>query len=84
MTPPPAGDADTATVRLHRALYVEEGITEATETFAGLATFALHTDGDHYVVDLTEIARDVDGDVVAEFCNFALANSARRRRDSHA
>jgi hypothetical protein len=31
-----------------------------------------------------DIARDVDGDVVAEFCNFALANSARRRRSSHA
>ena len=30
------------------------------------------------------IARDVDGDVVAEFCNFALANSARRRRSGHA
>ena len=27
-------DADTATVRLHRALYTEEAITEAAETFA--------------------------------------------------
>ena len=75
---------DTATVRLHRALYLEEGITEAAETFAGLASFAVRTDGEHWVVDVTEIARDVDGDVVAEFCNFALANSARRRQSGHA
>ena len=76
--------ADTATVRFHRALYAEEGIAEAAETFAGLATFAVRPDGEHYVVELSEIARDVDGDVVAEFCNFALANSARRRRSGHA
>jgi hypothetical protein len=84
MTPPPSSDADAATVRLHRALYVEEAITEAAATFAGLASFALRADGEHYVVDLTDIARNVDGDVVAEFCNFALANSARRRRSGHA
>ena len=28
--------------------------------------------------------RDVDGDVVAEFCNFALANTAILRKNSHA
>ena len=78
------GDPDTATVRLHRALYLEEAITEAAATFAGLASFAVRADGDHYVVDLSAIARDVDGDVVAEFCNFALANTARRRRSGHA
>jgi len=72
--------ADTATVRLHRALYVEEAIAEAAATFAGLATFGIRADGEHWVVDLGDVARDVDGDVVAEFCNFALANSARRQR----
>ncbi len=76
--------ADGATVRFHRSLYLEEAIAEAAETFAGLATFAVRSDGDHWVVDLSGIARDVDGDVVAEFCNFALANSARRRRGAHA
>jgi len=84
MTPPPSSDAGAATVRLHRALYVEEAITEAAATFAGLASFAVRADGEHYVVDLTDIARNVDGDVVAEFCNFALANTARRRRSGHA
>jgi hypothetical protein len=77
-------DTDTATVRLHRSLYTEEAIAEAAETFAGFASFAVRTDGEHHVVDLSGIARDVNGDVVAEFCNFALANSARLVRSSHA
>jgi hypothetical protein len=77
-------DTDTATVRLHRALYTEEAIQEAAETFAGFASFAVRADGEHHVVDVSGIARDVNGDVVAEFCNFALANSARRLRSSHA
>jgi hypothetical protein len=77
-------DADTATVRLHRSLYMEEAITEAAETFAGFASFAVRADGEHHVVDVSSIARDVEGDVVAEFCNFALANSARRLRSNDA
>jgi len=81
---PPSGDTDAATIRLHRALYVEEAITEAAATFAGLASFVVRADGEHYVIDVTDIARDVDGDVVAEFCNFALANTARRLRSGHA
>jgi hypothetical protein len=77
-------DTDTASVRLHRALYTEDAINEAAETFAGFASFAVRADGEHHVVDVSGIARDVNGDVVAEFCNFALANSARRLRSSHA
>lgn len=73
-----------ATVRLHRALYAEAAIREAAETFADFAAFAVRADGDHWVVDLSEIARDVDGDVVAEFCNFALAHTALRRKQTHA
>ena len=84
MTRPPTSDTDAVTVRLHRALYAEEAITEAATTFAGLASFALHADGEHHVVEVSAIARDVDGDVVAEFCNFALANTARLRRSGHA
>ena len=81
---PAASETDAVTVRLHRALYAEEAISEAAETFAGLASFAVRADGEHWIVDLSAVARDVDGDVVAEFCNFALANSARRRRSGHA
>ena len=80
----PSSEADAATVRLHRALYVEEAIAEAAETFAGLASFAVRGDGEHHVVEVSGIAPDVDGDVVAEFCNFALVNTARRQRSGHA
>lgn len=76
--------ADTVTVRFHQALYTEEAIAEAAATFEGFATFAVRTDGDHHVVAVTDINREVDGDVVAEFCNFALANSARGRRSADA
>ncbi len=79
-----SSDADIVTIRFHRSLYTEEAIAEAAATFADLATFAVRTDGDHHVVDISAIARDVDGDVVAEFCNFALANSARGLRSGHA
>jgi hypothetical protein len=74
----------SATVRLHRMLYTEAAIAEAAATFADFATFAVRADGEHHVVELSAIARDVDGDVVAEFCNFALANSARGQRGSDA
>jgi hypothetical protein len=79
-----ANTTDTATVRFHQSLYTEAAIKEAVETFAGLASFALRTDGEHHVVEISAIDPDVDGDVVAEFCNFALANSARGQRSSHA
>jgi len=65
-----------ATVKLHRALYVREGVDAAAATFADFGAFAVREDGDYYVVDISEIHCDVEGDVVAEFCNFALANSA--------
>ena len=72
----------TATVKLHRSLYAAEAISEAATTFADFAAFSVRPEGDHYVVDLTDINREVDGDVVAEFCNFALANSAVRSKNA--
>jgi hypothetical protein len=71
-------DAETTTVRLHRALYAQDAIKDAATTFTDYASFTLRTEGDHFVVDITDITRDVEGDVVAEFCNFALANTAIR------
>lgn len=76
--------SDTTTVKLHRALYAHDAIADAAETFADFASFALRPEGEHYVVDISDIAADVEGDVVAEFCNFALANTAVRRKSSHA
>lgn len=64
------------TVKLHRALYTRQAIQDAAVTFADYASFALRADGDHFVVEVSDVADDVDGDVVAEFCNFALANTA--------
>ena len=78
------GTADTATVKLHRALYQRDAIDDAAVTFADFAAFTVRSDGDYYVVDVADIDREVEGDVVAEFCNFALANTARRRRSGHA
>jgi hypothetical protein len=71
-----------ATVKLHRTLYTQDAITEAAATFADFASFKVHGDGDYYVVDVTDITRDVEGDVVAEFCNFALANTASHSKAS--
>ena len=70
----------SATVRLHQTLYTEAAIADASATFADFASFDVHRDGDHFVVDVTNIEGDVEGDVVAEFCNFALANTANARK----
>ena len=80
----PESRTNSALVRLHRALYVEEAITEAAATFADFAAFAVRADGEHFVVDVTDINLEVEGDVVAEFCNFALANTAIRRKSHNA
>jgi hypothetical protein len=79
-----ATGTDTVTVRFHQTLYTKDAIAEAAATFDGFASFAIRTEGDHHVVDVSDVTRDVDGDVVAEFCNFALANSARGRRSGDA
>ena len=65
-----------ATVKLHRGLYAQQAIADAAATFADFASFTVRPDGDHYVVEVSNINADVEGDVVAEFCNFALANTA--------
>jgi hypothetical protein len=75
------GESPSATVKLHRGLYAEAAIREAAATFADFASFAVRSEGEHYVVDVRDIDHDVEGDVVAEFCNFALANTAVRRKD---
>jgi hypothetical protein len=76
--------ARSATVRLHRGLYAEEAIAEAAETFADFARFGVRPEGEHWVVAVDDIDGEVDGDVVAEFCNFALAHTAVRRKGGHA
>jgi hypothetical protein len=80
----PSSRDDSATVKLHRALYSHDAITRAATTFADFASFAVRAEGNHFVVDVSDIDREVEGDVVAEFCNFALANTAVRRTTDHA
>lgn len=72
------------TVKLHRTLYMQQAVKDAASTFADFASFAIKRDGDYYAVDITDIDPDVDGDVVAEFCNFALANTAGRKKTKKA
>src|SRR6185369_1177946 len=48
-------DTEAVTVRFHRTLYTEAAITEAAETFSGLASFAVHSDGEHHVVEVSAI-----------------------------
>jgi hypothetical protein len=72
------------TVKLHRTLYMQQAVKEAATTFADFASFTIKRDGDYYTVDCKDIDPDVDGDVVAEFCNFALANTAGRKKTKKA
>jgi hypothetical protein len=81
---PPAPGRTAATVKLHRALYRHAAITSAATTFADFASFAVRPEGEHFVVEVSDIDQEVEGDVVAEFCNFALANSAVARKRGHA
>ncbi len=76
--------ARSASIKLHREIYAEEAIADAAATFEGYAHFAVKPEGDHFVVEMSDIESEVEGDVVAEFCNFVLANSAVIRRGSHA
>ncbi len=71
-------------VRLHRTLYMQQAIRDAAETFADFASFAIARDGEYYAVTIADIDADADGDVVAEFCNFALYNTASRKRSKKA
>lgn len=70
--------ASQATLRLHNYLYSEPAISEAIATFADFATFEIRSEDDHYVVDISNVSTEVEGDVIGEFCNFALANSITR------
>ena len=70
----------SALVKLHRSLYMQQAIKDAASDFADFATFSIQRDGDYYAVAISDIDTDVDGDVVAEFSNFALANTAARKK----
>ncbi len=73
------GGGDTA-IRLHKSAYMAQAIRDAIKVFADFASFAVERDGDYYVVQVTDIDPEVDGDLTGEFCNFALVHTIERKR----
>ena len=69
-----------AVVRLHKGMYMQQAIREAIDGFAEFARFELDRDGEHYVVTIRDPDPEVEGDLVAEFCNFALYYTIERKR----
>ncbi len=72
--------ATAHTLRLHRAMYMAQAIRDAMRVFEDFAKFSMERDGDHYAVAIADVDADVDGDLVGEFCNFALAHTIERKR----
>lgn len=71
---------ESQTLRFHRALYLQQAIKQAANDFADFAAFAIARDGEYYAVTLTDVDASADGDVAAEFANFALYYTAQRKR----
>ena len=69
-----------ATIRLHKSIYLRRAIADAMATFEDFGTFELSRDGDHHQVLISAVDPEVEGDIVGEFCNFALANTIERKR----
>lgn len=68
------------TLRLHKAVYMAQGIHDAVKVFEDFATFRVERRGDYYEVELSDIDPEVDGDLRGEFCNFALVHTIERKR----
>ena len=68
------------TVKLHRTLYMQQALQEAGQAFAELASFEIVRDGEYYAVHIADIDAEVEGDLVAEFCNHALVHTWNRKR----
>ena len=67
-------------IKLHKKLYMQQAVREAVATFEDFATLKLTSDGEHYLVHVSDIDPDVDGDLAGELCNFALVNTIERKR----
>jgi len=72
--------ATQQTLSLHRSMYMAQAIRDAIRVFDDFATFAMNKSDDHYVVTISDVDPDVDGDLAGEFCNFALAHTIERKR----
>jgi hypothetical protein len=67
-------------LRLHKATYMAQAVRDAIKVFDGFARFELARDGDHYLVKITDLDPEVDGDIAAELANFALVHTIERKR----
>ncbi len=76
----PTANAGPQVVRLHKGLYMQQAIREAIDSFADFARFELGRDSEHYIVTVHDPGPEVDGDLVAEFCNHALHHTIERKR----
>jgi hypothetical protein len=72
--------SEPVAVHLHRALYMQQAIKEAAQQFSELASFEVKRQGEYHAVTVADIDPEVDGDLVGEFCNFALVYTATRKR----
>lgn len=72
--------ASETEIRLHKAAYMAQAIRDAMKIFADFARFEVARDGDYYVVRASDIDPEIDGDLVGEFCNFALVHTIERKR----
>lgn len=68
------------TIRLNRAMYMAQAIRDAMRVFEDFATFDMSSDEQHYTITIEDVDGEVDGDLVGEFCNFALAHTIERKR----
>lgn len=66
-------------LRLHKRLYSAAGIRAAAEAFAELAQIGIQTDDPHASIQFQDIDPDVEDVIVAEFANFALAETIEGR-----
>lgn len=82
MSSPSTNTANSASLKLHKKLYMQQAVREAVRTFEDYATLKMTTEGAHYVVSISDIDPDVDGDLAGELCNFALVGTIERKRNT--
>jgi len=67
-------------LRRHRRLYSRAGIDAAISAFGEICSVSVRSDGDHYLLDITDIDPDVKEVIVPELANYTLAEVVERRR----
>ena len=66
-------------IRLHRKLYTHPSVEAAKTAYKDLAVISIETEGEYYVLTFEEIDPDVEEMILAEFANYALAETIEER-----